>query len=246
MWGDFVSKVIDLTGEKFGEWTVLERSGSDKRGQALWKCQCSCGTIKNIVGSTLRNGASGSCGCKRTLNSKENNGKFVNEVGNRYGRLLVTEKNEELSGKGHRAYWVCRCDCGNYKTVSSKCLRDGKTKSCGCLLSAGEEAIAKYLSVQKIKYEPQYQVFINGILYRFDFALLNEASVECLIEYHGIQHYDEEHLHWGKTTDATQQRDDIKRNWAEENNIPLHVIPYWDFENIEVILNEILNKAGDN
>ena len=241
-----MSKVIDLTGKKFGEWTVLGRFGSDKRGQALWKCQCSCGTIKNIVGSTLRNGASGSCGCKRILNSKENNGKFVNEIGNRYGKLLVIAKDEELSGKGHRAYWICKCDCGNYKTVSSKCLRDGKTKSCGCLLSTGEEAIAKYLSLQKIKYEPQYKVFINDILYRFDFALLNDKSVECLIEYHGIQHYDEEHLHWGQTADVTQQRDDIKRNWAEKNNIPLYVIPYWEFENIEIILNEILNKVGDN
>lgn len=241
-----MSKVIDLTGEKFGEWTVLERSGSDKRGQALWKCKCSCGTIKNIVGSTLRNKTSSSCGCKRTLNSKENNGKFVNEVGNRYGKLIVVEKDIERSGRGHRAYWICKCDCGNYKTVSSKCLRDGKTKSCGCLLSAGEETIAKYLSSHEIKYEPQYKVFINDILYRFDFALLNGELVNCLIEYNGIQHYDEEHLHWGQTIDVTQQRDSVKRKWAEENNIPLYVIPYWEFDNIDFILSSIVQQCKIN
>ncbi len=70
--------VIDLTGLSFNEWTVIERAGSDKRGQALWRCECSCGVIKDIVGSTLRNGASKSCGCKRTENSRENNGTFVN------------------------------------------------------------------------------------------------------------------------------------------------------------------------
>ena len=235
-----MSKVIDLSGKKFGEWNVLERFGSNAKGQALWRCQCSCGTIKNIVGSTLRNGTSSSCGCKRILNSTENNGKFVNEIGNRYGKLLVISKDEELSGKGHRAYWVCKCDCGNYKTVSSKCLRDGKTKSCGCLLSAGEEAIAKYLNENKIKYESQYKVFINDICYRFDFALLKDSFAMCLIEYHGIQHYDEENLHWGQTIDVTRQRDNIKKGWAKENNIPLHEIPYWEFDNIENILSNIV------
>ena len=36
-----MARVIDMTGKQFGEWTVLKRAGSDKRGQALWDCQCS-------------------------------------------------------------------------------------------------------------------------------------------------------------------------------------------------------------
>lgn len=35
-------KVRDLTGQTFGKLTVIERAGSDKHGNALWKCQCNC------------------------------------------------------------------------------------------------------------------------------------------------------------------------------------------------------------
>ena len=53
-----------------------------------------------------------------------------NEVGNRYGRLLVLERAENDS-KGN-AYWICRCDCGNITKVRGTQLRY-KTRSCGCL-----------------------------------------------------------------------------------------------------------------
>ena len=235
-----MSKTIDLTGMTFNEWTVIQRDGSDKRGQALWQCVCSCGTYKTVVGSTLRNGTSKSCGCKRTENSRENNGKFVNEVGNRYGKLTVISKDEDLSRQKHRAMWICLCDCGNYKTVSSKCLRDGKTKSCGCLLSMGEETIHSILTRNNINFQPQYGVSIDQKWYRFDFAIFTNNILSCLIEYHGAQHYDTEHLHWGKPTEINQQRDGIKRQWAKENNIQLYEIPYWEFDNIEQILEKIL------
>lgn len=35
--------------------------------------------------------------------------------------------------KDSRAFWNCRCDCGNVTVVSGKALRRGTTKSCGCL-----------------------------------------------------------------------------------------------------------------
>ena len=38
-------KLIDLTGQKFGRWTVLERAFNGKR-EVYWLCQCDCGTIK--------------------------------------------------------------------------------------------------------------------------------------------------------------------------------------------------------
>ena len=56
-------KLIDLTNKNFGRWLVIERSGKNKWGQVLWKCLCQCGTIKILVGTTLKNGMSKSCGC---------------------------------------------------------------------------------------------------------------------------------------------------------------------------------------
>lgn len=51
-------------------------------------------------------------------------------VGARFGRLLVI-KREQLTGKEPR--WMCRCDCGNEKSISYEALRSLNTQSCGCL-----------------------------------------------------------------------------------------------------------------
>lgn len=237
-----MSKLIDLTGQHFGRWTVLEKGISDKHYNTKWKCQCECGTIREVAGTSLRKGTSTSCGCYKKENSKENNGKFINEVGNRYGRLIVIAKDEEQSGKNHRAYWICKCDCGNIKSVSSKCLRDGKTKSCGCLVSMGEENINKFLNLYNIQYQSQYGVTIKDKWYRYDFALFDKnKNIVCLLEYNGIQHYDNQHKHWGKDVSINQERDLIKKEYALNIlQIPLEIIRF--DEDIETALNLILTK----
>ena len=83
-----MSKIMDLTGQKFGRWTVLERDLS-KKGTAYWICECECGTKKSVCGSSLRGGVSSSCGCFKAENSRTNNGKFIDETGNKYGKLTV-------------------------------------------------------------------------------------------------------------------------------------------------------------
>ena len=50
-------------------------------------------------------------------------------TGKRFGRLLVIKRN---GSKNSCAAWLCKCDCGNEKTISSSHLQQG-TKSCGCL-----------------------------------------------------------------------------------------------------------------
>ena len=56
-------KFIDLTNKTFGRWTVLEKGSYTSDGHIMWKCQCSCGLIKEVMGKTLINGSSK--GCKR-------------------------------------------------------------------------------------------------------------------------------------------------------------------------------------
>ena len=61
-------KLIDLTGQRFGRWTVIERAGSDRYRTAvvtLWLCRCDCGTEAIVRGQNLRSGRSLSCGCLR-------------------------------------------------------------------------------------------------------------------------------------------------------------------------------------
>jgi len=58
-----MSNLIDLTGKRFGRLIVIERSGSDKRGNSMWLCKCDCGTEKVIRGEKLNSGQTKSCGC---------------------------------------------------------------------------------------------------------------------------------------------------------------------------------------
>ena len=55
----------------------------------------------------------------------------INEIGNRHGRLTIVE--DAGRDKQGRASWRCVCDCGNEVIVSGHSLRNGNTRSCGCL-----------------------------------------------------------------------------------------------------------------
>ena len=54
---------IDLTGQRFGRWTVLRYAYTTR--QSCWEVQCDCGTISIRGIAVLRNGSSRSCGCWR-------------------------------------------------------------------------------------------------------------------------------------------------------------------------------------
>ena len=56
--------IEDLTGEKFGRLTVVERA-TNKGGQVYWNCKCDCGNEKTVRASHLKNGLIVSCGCYR-------------------------------------------------------------------------------------------------------------------------------------------------------------------------------------
>lgn len=74
---------------------------------------------------------------------------FIDEVGHRYGQLLVLYQDTSIHKK--HAYWVCRCDCGNTVTVDGLKLRSGHTKSCGCLREKhGYSQTSEYSSYQSM------------------------------------------------------------------------------------------------
>ncbi len=58
-------------------------------------------------------------------------GNFKDLTGKTFGRLTVIERTKE--SKNGRRRWICQCECGNITEVKAQSLRDGHTKSCGCL-----------------------------------------------------------------------------------------------------------------
>lgn len=68
-----MSKLNDLTGQRFGRLTVVKKVPSPTtQTNARWLCACDCGGSTSVFGTTLRSGAVKSCGClKRELNRKQ-------------------------------------------------------------------------------------------------------------------------------------------------------------------------------
>ena len=57
----------------------------------------------------------------------------IKDISNkRYGSLLVQAY---IYTKNHKAYWECRCDCGNTTIQPGYTLTRGTTVSCGCARS---------------------------------------------------------------------------------------------------------------
>lgn len=56
-------KLIDLSGQKFGRLTVMERGKNTDRGEATWRCKCKCGSETVVRSDCLRRGDTKSCGC---------------------------------------------------------------------------------------------------------------------------------------------------------------------------------------
>lgn len=117
-----VSRIKDLTGERFGKLVVIAQCEKYK-DKILWKCLCDCGNETTATTNDLKSGHKKSCGClKNRSNAKD-------LIGQRFGRLTVIKR---AGTEGSRAVWRCKCDCGKYKSVKSIDLLSGNTKSCGC------------------------------------------------------------------------------------------------------------------
>lgn len=61
------------------------------------------------------------------------NPRVKDESGGRYGRLMVICYAGQTGGKSNHARFMCMCDCGSQIIVTGTSLREGQTKSCGCL-----------------------------------------------------------------------------------------------------------------
>lgn len=223
----------DLTGQKFGRWTVIKTAGTkhySSGDKQLWLCRCECGTEKIIEHSSLTTGHSTSCGCYAKEQTILRSRKTI-ASGTRFGKLTVIEYDHT---EGKISYYRCKCDCGNEKIVSRNHLKTGGTKSCGCLKSSGEQKIQNLLSQYNFNFNTQYYFkdckTEKRPLY-FDFYINNSY----LIEYDGEQHFKSIEFFGGEEQLQLQkQYDKVKNEYCKIHNIPLIRIPYWHYDKITI------------
>lgn len=248
--------------------SLADSSFQTKGRNTIWRCVCLiCGDIKNIRGDRLRAGKSLRClvcnPYKTVKHAPPIPGKvqgkdvpmhnFIDEIGNRYGNLVVISRAENYREKS--ASWNCICDCGNTTVAIGSQLRRGATKHCGCkrIVSIGEVNIYKFLQKKFGKNSnaqiiPEYSfsnlLGRNNFPLRFDFAILINNSVKGLIEYNGEQHYTAV-PYWGGEyrLNYIQEHDKSKEEYCRINNYPLLIVPYTE-KNIVKVLDDFCNSLG--
>lgn len=120
-----IKKFIDLSGQKFGNLTVL--SCTNRGRHSSWLCRCDCGNEKVVASSALMGNRTKSCGCRRKISALH----LVHDLTNKkFGYL--TPKRRDGYNKHGEICWLCECQCGNQITVARSSLVTGNTKSCGC------------------------------------------------------------------------------------------------------------------
>lgn len=227
--------MIDLTGQKIGRLTVLERDEDiEKEGYVFWKCQCECGNLVTVSSDNLGE-STFSCGCLQKEIAREM--KLKDLTNQRFGKLVALERDDSKQ-RGHKTYWKCQCDCGNITYVQTSMLSNGNTSSCGCRKqSYGEEQIEKILKNNQISYQREY-IFpdLRGDFkpLRFDFAIFLNNELKYLIECQGPQHF-KQIDYFKRPLEYTQEHDNLKRQYCQEHNIPLIEI---DFKKNRIIKEE--------
>lgn len=234
-------KVDDLTGQRFGRLTVLNRcdilvyeSGATK---TKWHCRCDCGKEVDVFRTGLLSGKTKSCGCYRSERTHERVMKDLRDK--TFGKLTAIEI---ICRHRTQNIWRCQCACGNVCKVPTGHLLSGHTTSCGCdKTSRGEAATVEILEENFIKFKREYSFedlrSARGGRLRFDFAIFDGDILKCLVEYQGPQHYKEVRWHnFGSM--QREETDELKRMYCRDHGIKLYEIRY--DENVEYRLMEII------
>lgn len=189
-------------------------------------------------------------GCPKCYgNIKRSHKQFCTEVYNKNSEVTIMSDYDGVDKKVD-----CKCKvCGNEWRPYARSL----LKGCGCPLCAsskGERRIRDYLKSKGIRFESQKEypkLFgINGGNLRFDFFLPDVGKNGLLLEYQGEQHEKPvDFTGTGKPIaeekfEILREHDNRKIEYTKYHKIDLLEIWYYDYDNIERILDSYIDEAA--
>jgi very-short-patch-repair endonuclease len=169
------------------------------------------------------------CNGKFKKSTKEFKEEVFNLIGDEYSVLEDYTNTHTKIGIKHNK-------CGNIYDVSPTRFLSGDRCPI-CKSSKGENKISEWLENRKIQFEREFSFedlkFINPL--RFDFFL---SDSNTLIEYDGEFHY--EPIFGLDKLSEQKYNDHLKDEYCKQKGIKLIRIPYWNFNKIEQILENII------
>lgn len=120
---------LKLHDQKFGRLTAKFRLLKD--GRSAWSCVCECGNTVVVLQRSLRVGATRSCGClwrdQMIAGTQQRAGTLIGQRFKRWTVLGLTPRRTSNGG----IYFLCRCECGMEREVTSDSLIRGTSRGCG-------------------------------------------------------------------------------------------------------------------
>ena len=186
------------------------------------------------------------CSYERRFSKKRKSSDDVYNDFKQYGGILLN-KEDYMEWNTKNLQVIC-ASCGDI-FITSYCAfmqHSGQLcPKCSSSISKGEYAVKQYLDEHDIQFYMQFRFddCRTKVPLPFDFYLPNH---HLCIEYDGEGHY--QPIKRGSISDEQAQevlnniklRDQIKTTYCDEHNIKLIRIPYWEFANIDSILNKEL------
>lgn len=224
-------KYKDAIGKKFGKLTVLK-----SKNDQYYMCKCDCGKMVDVYKYSIISGNTTSCGCQRAqtylANKKQ---EYEKMVGQKVNMLTI----KKCYYKNNTFWFDCKCDCGKDFTAQAMKIASKYYYSCGCVKSHAEEEFEKILQKYNIIYKREYKIpnCRDKQPLPFDFAIFNQFDeLIGLVELNGKQHYSIGGWSTKERLEYQQKHDKIKIRFCCKNDIPLLVIPYQYYNDLENFL----------
>ncbi len=184
-----------------------------------------------------------SLGCPKCVGRNKTTSEFILESNIKHDNKYDYSKTEYINSKT-KVIITCRIH-GDFEQSPNSHLRG---QSCPhCKTSRGELKVLNYLKSKNISFKSQYKFpdCKNIRPLPFDFAILNNTDVVGLIEYNGEQHYRTINWHGSNKNDmnafeSRKLRDNIKEEYCVRKNIPLLILKYTEFNNVENLIDDFL------
>jgi len=108
-------ETLELTGQRFGRLIAIEATRKRKRRNIIWKCECDCGNIVEVMARNLKAGLSRSCGCLQKeivgkLNRTHGHSTKITKTYRTWKNMLQrcgNPKNKSYNNYGGRGIKVC-------------------------------------------------------------------------------------------------------------------------------------------
>ena len=233
---EFKQEIFNLVGDEYK--LIGEYINGKTKVQLLHR---TCGNIYNVKPSDFIQGYR-CCFCYGNIKKTQEE----------FKKLVYNMYKDEYTVVGIYINFGTKIDikhnnCGNVWSVMARDFLNNKSHCPECSYSKGEVKINEYLKLNNIENVPQMKyeglVGINNGLLSYDFYL---PKYNILIEYQGEFHDGTVSYQTEEDFKRQKEHDKRKKQYAIDNNIKLLEIWYWDFENIEEILNKELGLVPNS